>query len=119
MVAAFLPLGFNAQAAGNKALQLNGTSQYATVGNAHTAPPVALHARGLVQSRNGGGDPADTGAADLRLDPVDRQGSRDWMKSESNNINYFFGVGRRPAGPLAPTSRSDPTVPARPASTTR
>ena len=32
MVAAFLPLGFSAQAAGNKALQLNGTSQYATVG---------------------------------------------------------------------------------------
>ena len=35
MVAAFLPLGFNAQAAGNKALQLNGTSQYATVGTRH------------------------------------------------------------------------------------
>ena len=34
MVAAFLPLGFSAQAVGNKALQLNGTSQYATVGNA-------------------------------------------------------------------------------------
>ena len=34
MVAAILPLGFSAQAVGNKALQLNGTSQYATVGNA-------------------------------------------------------------------------------------
>ena len=39
MVAAFLPLGFNAQAAGNKALQLNGTSQYATVGTTSTTVP--------------------------------------------------------------------------------
>ena len=32
MVAAFLPLGFSAQAVGNKALQLNGTSQYGRMG---------------------------------------------------------------------------------------
>ena len=49
MVAAFLPLGFSAQAAGNKALQLNGTSQYATVGNEHVSSLYPVHAGDLVQ----------------------------------------------------------------------
>ena len=50
MVAAFLPLGFGAQAAGNKALQLNGTSQYATVGtNTSLRFTCPLHAGDVVQ----------------------------------------------------------------------
>ena len=49
MVAAFLPLGFSAQAAGNKALQLNGTSQYATRGYEHVPALHPVHAGDLVQ----------------------------------------------------------------------
>ena len=49
MVAAFLPLGFSAQAAGNKALQLNGTSQYATVGTEHVPALHPVHVGDLVQ----------------------------------------------------------------------
>ena len=63
MVAAFLPLGFNAQAAGNKALQLNGTSQYATVG---TNTVSAVHATFTLETWfkwNGGATPRTRGTA--------------------------------------------------------
>ena len=60
MVAAFLPLGFNAQAAGNKALQLNGTSQYATVGT-NTSLRFTQFTLETWFNWTGGGDFADTG----------------------------------------------------------
>ena len=91
MVAAFLPLGFSALAVGNKALQLNGTSQYATVGNASQLRLTTFTLESWFKW-NGGGDPADTGASGIPdLIPLIAKG-RALDELEANNINYFFGV---------------------------
>ena len=91
MVAAFLPLGFNAQAAGNKALQLNGTSQYATVGTTTQLRTATFTVEAWFKW-NGGGDPADTGNLGVAdVIPLVAKG-RAQDETAAANINYFFGI---------------------------
>ena len=91
MVAAFLPLGFNAQAAGNKALQLNGTSQYATVGT-NTSLRFTQFTLETWFNWTGGGDFADTGAEGIDdVIPLIAKGTAQ-NEDEIANINYFFGI---------------------------
>ena len=91
MVAAFLPLGFSAQAAGNKALQLNGTSQYATVGT-NTSLRFTQFTLETWFKWTGGGDPADTGSGGVDdVIPLIAKGTAQ-DETEAANVNYFFGI---------------------------
>ena len=95
MVAAFLPLGFSAQAAGNKALQLNGTSQYATVGTEHVSCAVRSS-----RWRPGSSGPAGATRrtrAPAAIDdviPLISEGHGRGRDRNADNVNYFFGHRR-------------------------
>ena len=91
MVAAFLPLGFSAQAAGNKALQLNGTSQYATVGT-NTSLRFPQFTLETWFKWTGGGDPANTGTSGIDdVIPLITKGTAE-DELTVMDINYFFGI---------------------------
>ena len=96
MVAAFLPLGFNAQAAGNKALQLNGTSQYGRMGTGASLQ-LSQFTLELWFKRTGngtavGGSGTGTNGLPATTIPLIAKGFADVDTDTTRDINYFFGI---------------------------
>jgi plastocyanin len=90
LLGAFLPLAPAAQASGNQGLQLNGSSQHATLGSSGQLN-VSQFTLELWFNRTGSGATTTSGSGGVTAVPLIAKG-RGEAEMASVDVNYFFGI---------------------------